>query len=128
MPDEREEAEAAIAGEGIEPRERDDAPTGPEYTPGPWSAAAMPETQNDPPGRRIFSISEAEIAPAIAYGDSDAQRDANARLIAAAPEMAEAIDAMLTVFDDLHAGGASWEDRPEVQRLRRVYGKAITGV
>ena len=60
------------------------------HTPGPWKAV---NGDNDLSGYfiRILSISDAEIAPARAYGDNKEQRQANARLIAAAPELLAAL-------------------------------------
>lgn len=59
------------------------------HTPGPWKAV---EANTDYSGtfNRILSISDAEIAPARAYGDTEEQRHANARLIAAAPDLLDA--------------------------------------
>lgn len=58
------------------------------HTPGPWTQATN-HTQyaQDPESVTIFSVSDAEIAPGRAYGDRREQMWANARLIAAAPEM-----------------------------------------
>lgn len=55
------------------------------HTPGPWTMAEKPEGTTI----RVFSLSDAKCAPAIVYGDTLAQRDANATLIAAAPAMLE---------------------------------------
>ena len=47
-------------------------------TPRPWKAA---EAEQMDKGLRIFSLGDAEIAPATAYGDTKKQRDKNAELI-----------------------------------------------
>ena len=58
-----------------------------EYTPGPWMHAEGYAIGEDG-GIRIFSMGDAEKAPAQVFGDTDVQAQANARLVALAPEMA----------------------------------------
>ena len=83
------------------------------HTPGPWKAA---EREDRNGYLRIFSLSDAECAPALAYGDNKYQREANARLIAAAPEMLEALigasETLLATYDilrDYELRAGLWE-------------------
>lgn len=87
------------------------------HTPGPWKAV---EANTDYSGtfNRILSISDAEIAPARAYGDTEEQRHANARLIAAAPDLLAALES-----------AASWvgqyEELPDHAPAARAMGVVI---
>lgn len=56
------------------------------HTPGPWYAT--------PQGSRGFEIGEVEIGMVIADGPGDPEAEANARLIAAAPDLFEAAKAL----------------------------------
>jgi len=69
------------------------------YTPGPWKAAeAIGYDEGNTPYVCIFSLSDAEIAPSRAYGDTEKELWANARLIAAAPELVAAAKAALWII------------------------------
>ena len=72
---------------------------------------------------RIFSLSEAEIAPANAYGDTREEMWANARLIAAAPDLLEACKQMLAALDQLHREGLR-EYHPIADDTRAAIAKA----
>jgi len=70
------------------------------HTPGPWKAANA-DTDASGTFNRILSMSEAEITPARAYGDTEEQRHANARLIAAAPDMLATLENIAAhAYDD----------------------------
>lgn len=64
----------------------------PSITPGPWTPASIPNT-DDPIGFTVvFSVSEAERAPARAYGDTEEQEAANAKSIAQLPEVMDRLE------------------------------------
>lgn len=60
----------------------------PKSTPGPWQLGHVVKHMLGPSGRQIVSP-DATIA--VVYGHADDDNIANARLIAAAPELAEAL-------------------------------------
>ena len=59
----------------------------------------------------VFSLSDAELAPCRAYGDTLEQMWANARLIAAAPELYAALES-LTQYVDSYRYNSAWAGRP----------------
>jgi len=61
------------------------------HTPGPWKIAEGIDGHGN---ITIFSLSDAEKTPATVYGDTIEQQDANAKLIAAAPDLLEACQKM----------------------------------
>ena len=64
------------------------------HTPGPWRYAETSGRdggQLTPESVTVFSLSDAELAPCRAYGDTLEQMWANARLIAAAPDLLAAL-------------------------------------
>ncbi len=69
------------------------------HTPGPWLAAAKPSSRVGLPivstvnGRSIAGVTFFMLGEA--FSNHDKESDANARLIAAAPELLEALDALL---------------------------------
>lgn len=74
------------------------------HTPGPW------ETPGVDGGARVICANARDKARTIAhvYGDSHEHMDANARLIAAAPDMAEALDDARETFEALYAFQPIW--------------------
>lgn len=84
------------------------------YTSGPWEAV-----DKRPDGFTGYSIFHGgQFIAHVGDSDSATPVDANARLIAAAPELLEAVDRMLT----WNHGGQRAED---VAFARRVYAKAL---
>ena len=72
------------------------------HTPGPWRYAETSGRdggQLTPESVTVFSLSDAELAPCRAYGDTLEQMWANARLIAAAPELYAALDYLVRARD-----------------------------
>ena len=87
------------------------------HTPGPWSTLVID---------RCFYISPAgragEIAALVPFsGISDAERDANARLIAAAPRLAKALEGLLERYADWPDAGVS----PRVLEARAALADAL---
>lgn len=78
--------------------------TKPAWTPGPWRAARelLPPYVNDlgdPPYYSHYSIYDADETELASVHYADGRAKANARLIAAAPKVAEALRALVTVYD-----------------------------
>lgn len=88
------------------------------HTPGPWTAAKA----GDKTGWRVFSLSDAAIAPAIAYGDTDEQAMANATLIAEAPSLLLACKNALSQFE--HNGDECDYDKIVLDELHAIIVKA----
>lgn len=65
------------------------------YTPGPWSIEKRPGP--------IYEIHASTDAVAVAYGTHLDEDDANARLMAAAPELLEALRDVTRSFEELLA-------------------------
>lgn len=90
------------------------------HTPGPWKVVE----QTDPPiVSAITPRGELDIADVIAQADQD-EDEANARLIAASPEL---LQACCVALADLEGYLAEWETDPAletVQELRAVIAKA----
>jgi len=68
-----------------------------QHTPGPWCLCndftlKTVDIDESYYWTRIYSESDADIAPARAYGETIVEAKANARLIAAAPELLEAME------------------------------------
>lgn len=87
------------------------------YTPGPWVVE-----QNGGKGAWIAG-STGEWA-ALACGDSNATAEANARLIAAAPEMLEA----LLLAEKLYQDGLFYSDAGDIRRVTELRRAAIAKV
>jgi hypothetical protein len=84
------------------------------WTPGPWVI------QNDSDGARIEQQSDPQygIARIIRFAGPDRDRhEANARLIAAAPEMAEALEQTAAAMDALHPSSAGDMSDSDYARL-----------
>ncbi len=91
--------------------------TEPAYTPGPWSISTIGRGFYISPARRAGEI--AALIPFV--GVSDAQRDANARLIAAAPRLAKALEGLLERYADWPDAGVS----PRVLEARAALAEAL---
>lgn len=99
------------------------------HTPGPWfiTGGEMTKYVEARIGNRLLQ-EVAAVGPTVAddgYGD---QQQANARLIAAAPELLEALQSLLKRFpteDDMHIAG--WE-QSEIDLACRDYEAARAAV
>lgn len=97
------------------------------HTPGPWratraNAQTMP-FQYDPPA--VFAGDLKPVA-VVHYGGSYAgseEAEANARLIAAAPELAEAVRGILSLIENPDECGFAYSDDKEVEFARAVLAK-----
>jgi hypothetical protein len=71
------------------------------FTPGPWEAGSNPKGigSNDWVVRPRGEFPHGEWIADVGYGSTDPERRANARLIAAAPEMCDALLAFLEIGD-----------------------------
>ena len=88
------------------------------HTPGPWSVGKWDERTN---GRHIDAATCPHIASALYMGGT-AVADANARLIAAAPDLLIALEAV--VDEALAASKGLHEGNVEIVRARAVLKKA----
>lgn len=75
------------------------------HTPGPWQAPTWPACTNlqigsdDYPFMHQVGFVDGQSAIAVAYGDGQCEAESNARLIAAAPELLEALRNLLAYAD-----------------------------
>ena len=82
------------------------------HTPGPWGMQehSWSDTSiTDSDGCRIAKLSICDIATEETQTKLESVMDANARLIAASPELLEALEAMIQRVSDLGANGFSQE-------------------
>ena len=89
------------------------------WTPGPWAIAGQRHIVADPSrdGRTLGAIDEYEF--------DHETRMANLLLIAAAPDLYEALDLLITAFVNPHDGGEFESGEvPAVDRARAVIAKA----
>jgi hypothetical protein len=82
------------------------------YTPGPWTVA----THDDREGRRVVEHAGVAVALICASASSPAsgghyfEKDANARLIAAAPDLLDALKACVQVMVEHNAQHVEWDE------------------
>ncbi len=90
------------------------------HTPGPWKVAG-----DDINGQAIVRGEHVEIATCWHHclGSLEIQMRANARLIAAAPELLEALEALMVTIDAQINAGLRW-DPEEVAAARSAIAKA----
>jgi hypothetical protein len=74
------------------------------HTPGPWFGSHSPVTKSKLSGRWFKSVKNKKsiggIIIANGFGDTKEQAEANTKLIAAAPELLEALDELRTAIID----------------------------
>ncbi len=68
-----------------------------QHTPGPWAADKFSRGDDYTPTNCRVTSGKKEIACAF-YGATDGEREANARLIAAAPELLAALEGLLDAY------------------------------
>ena len=86
----------------------------PKHTPGPWKQ-----------GNDRIECSEGYGVADLFTQRNDAETKANARLIAAAPEMLEALEALVREFDDTYDGDPiSMEKHEAIEKARNSIIKA----
>jgi hypothetical protein len=83
-----------------------------QHTQGPWKALPTPYREDDTDCVSIFALCDAEKRPARAQGDTPQQAAANARLIAAAPELL-AVAEREAAKDCEYTGSAGCDMLPE---------------
>ncbi len=87
------------------------------HTPGPWRYMSGTHSLYDGDGRAV----------ALVYGPRGidcSRRDANARIIAAAPELLEALKEMLSAWDEDPAYGAASADKARAAIAKATGGEA----
>ncbi len=90
------------------------------HTPGPWRVGLADDT--------VVTTQDGDEIVLVQgdYGDPTAWpvMEANARLIAAAPELLEALQGLLQLVDELRADDPNWVLVPEVIAARAAITKA----
>jgi hypothetical protein len=77
------------------------------HTPGPWKAvrnASFWEVVTPLPGQTLDQANEYSPSLAYVWGEGEEQAEANARLIAAAPELLEALKEIVGFWDSIVPG------------------------
>ena len=93
------------------------------HTPGPWRFYTEPQPNGCPIVGNGRGLMLAMLAHSVNYPAQRDEANANARLIAAAPEL---LEALIELAD---CGAEAWgEDRPCVRIARDAIAKATTGV
>jgi hypothetical protein len=91
------------------------------HTPGPWNAEPMT-------GRGAWVKGSSGEWAALSCGDTDTTAEANARLIAAAPELLEALNKIISRHSELVCSGdcGFWdvEDEEKMKLARSAIAKA----
>lgn len=101
------------------------------HTPGPWTAERCDT------GMEILDMNQESVAVACHYGDpySSIREEANAKLIAAAPELLEALEEILSAWEKLPEGHyppaivQNWlaqDVQPAMDTVRTAIAKATT--
>lgn len=93
----------------------------PEHTPGPWKAKFATVTKSD--GFKIRMLGPRGAAPE-AWAGISANLYADARLVAAAPELLECLQAILEVDDPDKVITANWTAE-DWKKAKRQYNEAI---
>lgn len=102
------------------------------HTPGPWMCDSDP-IKGDPLNRvRYRVVARGKTITQCYYSSSDEQAEHDARLIAAAPDLLEALVGMLSIINDsngvsgYHLNGdiAVWGEFPEVDAASAAIAKA----
>lgn len=92
------------------------------HTPGPWSAKPSADTGYGDPEWAPFQIESDEWIVAVAIGDvDDLNAEANARLIAAAPDLLEALSELIEANSFYFKPGNPWGDK-----ARAAIAKAVS--
>lgn len=96
------------------------------WTPGPWELCYLGD-HSDFDGNSRVVIGDG-IRLAVVHTDGRPEAEANARLIASAPDLAEALDQLLDLYVSLAVSGdaGSWdaEKEAEVKDARAALAKA----
>lgn len=95
-----------------------------EHTVGPWHTERIVTSAISIRSDNGFIVGEARAD----YVMPPNEADANARLIAAAPELAEALRAIVSLVDREDEGGFVYCDDPEITTARAVLAKIEGGV
>lgn len=90
-----------------------------EHTPGPWITNGYTIEQDMPKGVLTSVVAHAE-------DENNADWQANARLLAAAPELLEACRALLAFNEELCADVGVSKHYPSAERARKAIAKATT--
>ena len=111
------------------------------FTPGPWACTdkkgiwlsddnwSIPDWQGNGRGSSstLFVMKEKKtvaILPERGLGENDALHEANARLIAAAPDLIEALQSAISMLNTKDLDGS---DTQEIDRIENIIAKATKG-
>ena len=92
-----------------------------EWTPGPWDAEKLSRVARENERPWVGRLSEHRYA-ALSCGETQAEATANAHLIAAAPDLYEALERMVATYADMQDGNG--EPCPDVIAARTAIAKA----
>jgi hypothetical protein len=89
------------------------------HTPGPWTCVPTTAIGRHPETRRLDIVHHSgEFGPAFLAGDVHPN---DAHLIASAPDLLRALEGILSIRPDYHAGRDDlWLNRGEVERIARA--------
>jgi hypothetical protein len=99
------------------------------HTAGPWKIGRTSKTHNAPVRYWETSVFNRIIGvTATGSGGTQEEAEANARLIAAAPEMLEALEDVESKIVDYEAGRINWRPDDFLMRVREAITKARGGM
>ena len=93
------------------------------HTPGPWSYPRYPNGVSTLVYAAAGGKPEAFPVASATYGVPDEEREANARLIAAAPELLETLETLLSLHDARVDTADAWN--VSMEEARAVIAKAV---
>lgn len=89
------------------------------HTPGPWAAIVAKPSKKDQRGTAMVRAGGSMAIECADSGDTFAESAANARLIAAAPDLLTQLRVALTIFKELGISGGS-----NIENMRTALAKA----
>jgi hypothetical protein len=92
------------------------------HTPGPWAAELWNNSSTDDIGWTITR--NGSRVPTSTFDGDEAEAEANARLIAAAPDLLEALSAMLEQFNYNTITGIVHDESAAIAKARAAIAKA----
>jgi hypothetical protein len=95
-----------------------------QHTPGPWKAvrnASFWEVVTPPPGQTLDQANEYSPSLAYVWGEGEEQAEANARLIAEAPDL---LEALRTARDHIDMDALEISHCKDAERIRAAIAKA----
>ena len=95
------------------------------HTPGPWSSSMWTDDVAGAVGWSIVCGDAGHLVPTNTFEtDDEEEAEANARLIAAAPELLDALKAMLDQFNYSTVSGLVHDESMAIMKAREAIAKA----